>query len=168
MFAFAGSPYYKTRNVTVQVESIDGERVAERTIELPAYDPVVRFYPEHPIWGTDLSEAIVADKPLLLNVPEMVVRSVPFFVSDSDSFAQVEYQWQMNGRPMATYGDRDILNLRAPESGEGTSRINLKVTHNGKLLQIAQSVFTVIFGEDAVREAQEVAGGDSTNYFGTF
>lgn len=166
-FEFKGSPYYKTRSVSVQVESVDQALVAERTIDIPAFDPVARFYVEHPLWGTDLSQAIIAEEPLLLEVPEMEIRSVPFFVSDSQSRSAVTYDWRMNGEKMNTFGDRDIINLRAPAEGEGQARIDLKITHNEKLLQIAQSVFTVVFGEEAVRRAQENTSSGNTNFFGT-
>lgn len=164
---FAGSAYYRTESVAVEVRSVDGALVAQRTIEIPAFDPVVRFYEEHPLWGTDLSKALVAEEPLLLGVPEMTVRSVPYFVSDSQSVGLVDYQWQMNGQTMTTFGDRNIINLRAPESGEGQAQIDLEVTHTDKLLQIARSVFTVVFGETAVQRAREAQSGQGvTDFFG--
>ena len=166
-FEFKGSPYYRTRTVSVLVEAVDGLQVANRFIDIPAYDPVIRFYPEHPLWGVDLSDAIIADEPLLLEVPEMVVRSVPFFISDSDSAGLVTYQWNMNGQSMTTFGDRNIINLRAPSAGEGRAQVDLKINHSNKILQIAQSVFTVVFGEQAIERARANSPDNSPNFFGS-
>ena len=169
VFEFLGSPYYSIRTISVTVESVDQTLIASRVIDLPAFDPVARFYVEHPLWGTDLSRAIVAEEPFLLRVPEMVVRAVPFFISDQDSLSRVTYEWRMNGEILSTFGDRNIINLRAPDEGEGRSVINLKISHNERILQIAQSLFTVIFGSESVRQAQVERGLDdpaSPNLFG--
>ncbi|MFW0871397.1 MAG: hypothetical protein ACKKL4_03015 [Patescibacteria group bacterium] len=148
IFEFDGSPYYRTREVTVNVETVDASQVAQRTIELPAYDPVVRFYIEHPVWGMDMSQAITADETLALRVPEIAVHAVPFFVSDTDSRQLVSYEWRMNGKKLNPYGDRNIVNLRVPDNSEGRSEVRLDVTHNNKILQIARALFRVEYGKD--------------------
>lgn len=162
IFEFKGSPYYTTREVKVRVETIDAVQVAERTIELPAYDPVVRFYQMHPVWGMDMSQAITAEESLVLNTSELAVQAAPFFVSDSDSREAVSYEWRMNGELLSPYGDRNIVNLRVPQEGSGESEVRLEVTHNNKILQIAKSLFRVRFGGSE----EESVAQENRSFFG--
>lgn len=164
---FKGSPFYRPKTVFVQVESVDGSIIATRSIELPAYDPVIRFYQKTPLWGTDINNAIVADRPLVLSIPEMVIESAPYFFSDSDNDSTVTYDWRMNGQTLATVGNRDIINLRVPASASGQTRINLKINHNDKILQIAESLFTVVFGDKRVAGSGKSSVNTSNrNFFG--
>lgn len=165
-FTFEGSPLYRTKTVSVEVESTDGTIRATRNIEIPAYDPVIRFYQEHPLWGLDLSQAIIAERPVTLQgVPEVVVKSVPYFFSDADDLESTTYDWRMNGQRVETFNDRNIVNLRSPETGSGQARVSLKISHENKILQIAESLFTVIFeGRDAGSANENTSG---TNFFGS-
>ncbi len=172
-FIFTGSPLYRTQTITVETETVDGSLLAKRTIELPAYDPVIRFYRDNPLWGLDLSQAITADESLVLDVPELEVRSVPYFFSDIQSNYALDYQWRMNGSEMQTFGDNNLINLRAPENQSGQARISLKISNNNEILQIAESVFNVIFGDSSAETRGQGGSGTSENnssgfnFFGT-
>ena len=170
VFNFPGSALYRTKTVAVEVETVDGDLLARRSIELPAYDPVIRFYKKSPLWGIDLSEAITADASFVLNVPELEVVSVPYFFSGDQS--SLTYDWRMNGSPMQTFGDNNLINLRAPDNQSGRARISLKATNQNQILQIAESVFTVVFGDPGAprRGSTTNSSNDSSggfNFFGT-
>jgi hypothetical protein len=109
-----------------------------------------------------MTSAITADESISLNGPEVAVRAAPFFMSDSQSRDAVSYEWRMNGEQLNPFGDRNVVNLRAPEGGSGESNIRLEITHSNKILQIARSLFTVQFNQ-----GDESSGtrGD-TNFFG--
>lgn len=162
VFEFEGPEYYRDRRVSVEVGDVSARLEAEREITLPTYEPVIRFYPENPLWSTDYSSAITADRPLRLSAQELAVRAVPFFVSNADSYDMVEYEWILNNTPTQVYGDRNVFNLRAPSEGSGSATIELKLEHNRKLLQVAHSIFQVVFGA----EAQSEDGSTNANFFG--
>ena len=162
---FEGPEYYRDRRVSVEVTNVDGNLVAEREIALPTYEPVIRFYRENPLWGTEFSAAITADSPLRLSAAETTIRSVPFFVSDASLYDVVDYQWTMNGAPTQVYGNRNLFNLRVPTSGSGTAQIELEIDHQQKLLQIAHSVFTVVFGTET--DTGTTINTSGSNFFGS-
>ena len=167
-FLFEGSTTYRTRTIAVEVSTVAADLIARREIEIPAYDPVIRFYQEHPLWGLDTSLAITAGEPLSLVVPEMAIRSVPFFVSNADSIVDVRYDWSMNGQPLSTFGDRNVVNLRSPDNASGRAEVRLSIAHQNKIFQAAESVFTVIFGNsDQPGGRARLGGNESTNFFGT-
>jgi len=170
-FRFPGSALYRTKTVTVEAETVEGDRVARRSIELPAYDPVVRFYQRNPLWGLDLSQAITSDRELFLEIPELEVESVPYFFPQAQSTNTLNYEWRMNGSVMQTFGDRDIINLRAPDDASGRSRISLKISNSNEILQIAESLFTVVFGQSSTdsdaRNTTRTTDSGGPNFFGT-
>ncbi len=149
IFLFSGPSFYRLQEVSVQVENVQGDLVAQRKIDIPAYPTAIRFYPEHPLSGIDMSRAITSQQVYDLEVPELAVHAVPFYFSNPDSLEQVQYEWTMNGSPLSTFGDRNIVNLRAPEGESGWANVRLQVKHVKKLFQNAEANFNVLFGNSS-------------------
>ena len=145
VFYFEGSPFYRTREVRVEVSSVDYEFNTVRSIIIPAFDPVIRFYEVHPTQGLKLEKAINADEPYDLPY-ETLVEAAPYFFSDIDDESRTTFRWRLNNRPLLTFGDRKQVTLRAPEGETGRARIELKINHENKILQIADAFFNVLFG----------------------
>jgi len=163
-FEYRGSAFYRTKDVHVEVSSVDRSLTASRNISIPAFDPVIRFYPVHPIWGLDLRQAINANEAYSLQ-QERLVEAAPFYFSDIEDERQTTFRWEMNGRPMQAFGDRKQVNLRAPDGLSGQARITLSINHESRILQIADAFFSVLFGQQNEAGVVSRDGDVSSNAF---
>lgn len=163
-FVFPGPTLYRDAFVTVEVESPDNLYRARRSLNMQAQPPKLLFYPQSELLGERLAFPL-AGNTLSLEQDEVIIRAEPYFFSDINSAADVEYDWRVDGRSIFTGADRNQLTLRRPDSGApaGRSVISLEIRHVGKLLQFAKESFTTIF--DGGVESAEANVGE-TNFFG--
>ncbi len=147
-FRFIGPSLYRASEITLDVESTENDFRARRTITLNAQSPKILFYKQSPLFGERLLNPI-SGGTLQLDEDEILVRAEPYFFSDVTDGSVVDYDWKIDGREVVTVGDRNVLTLRKPETGEGRSAISLEIKHIPKLLQFARESFTARFSEAA-------------------
>ncbi len=159
---FIGPSIYRDALVTVDVESSDGIYTARRSVNLKAQQPQVHFYVDEPLLGL-LTQSVISGSNIALARDEVVIKAVPFFMSNVRDTRAVEYDWRIDGKEIVTVGDRNQITLRKPEAGSARSVISLELRHIDKLLQFARQTFTATFTE---REATTTDSIEEGNFFG--
>lgn len=112
--------------VTVEIKTPEGNRVASESMTFPISQPEVLIYENDPLLGTKFQQEISGD--LNLDDEQIRLTAMPFFfLSDSDTASQLEYNWTMNGRAVSPSERDNILTLRRQENARGEARVNVEI-----------------------------------------
>lgn len=136
---------YRTRSVSVVVQSQSGSLVGGATISLSPSTPTVRIYENDPLLGVRFDKALLSTYSL--GSAEASLYAAPFSLP-TDSTPSI--QWFLNS---AAAQQGPILTLRPTGSGQGTA--SLSVTASSGSLANAVANLSLSFGNTA-----------STNVFG--
>ena len=131
-------PLFQESLVSVEVSSLDKSIRARRTIVLAPVEPKVVFYEKHPLKG--ILYAHVVEKTFTLLKEEFVLRAEPFFfpkniLKDDTS----NFSWSVNSADALPQKENELI-LRHEGDERGSSRVELTVKNEEKLLQAVASV----------------------------
>lgn len=135
-FSTEGPQINQSKDITVEVKSIDGTMIAKKTISTRAENPKIVFYRQDPLLGTLYNKGITGSYNL--KSEELKVKASPFFFSPQ---SEINYKWTMNGQIMSIYNNE--INLRRPEDQIGSSQVSLKIQNMDKILQFADNNFLI-------------------------
>lgn len=142
-----GNQLQSGENITVDV-LWNGTLVAQGSTFIPARDPQILLYPSDPLRGVLFDQAFPG--AISLGSSEVTVQAVPFyFANDSLADGSLTYQWTLNGSTASgPDAARGTLTLR--QSGEGSGEavlgVSLQNTNPTKLLQAAETMLRIVFG----------------------
>jgi hypothetical protein len=126
--------------VTLSIESADGTVTYETFVGIPETTPTLRFYEHNPLSGLSRN---ALPSYVHFAEDEAVIRAEPYGISN-DSYAHAEYGWVLDGNPVPTTGNPQILSLR--KSGEGgRSEVGFAIRNMKALAQYAQGLLTIEF-----------------------
>ncbi|MEX2514566.1 MAG: hypothetical protein WD335_00325 [Candidatus Paceibacterota bacterium] len=113
--------------VTVEIETLDGNMVARRSVGLPISEPEIVLYPYNILFGPQGNLAL--DNTQELNTDEEIelIAYPYFYLTDSDVADFIEYHWRMNGESLTPPEDKNIIRLRRQSGVSGEARIDVRV-----------------------------------------
>jgi hypothetical protein len=146
--SFTGDQLQSQENVEVAV-SYGANQVGYGQVVIPATTPQVLMYQYDPLRGLLLDSTLPS--ALNMTAKELTVVAVPYyFANQSLANGSATYAWTLNGDdttgPNATKG---MLTLRQTGTGAGAAVVGVSVqnTDTSMLVQAAQAVLQVIFGQ---------------------
>ena len=137
-------PRYRDAQLTVTVSSQDSTTVAEASTVVNPVDPIVRLYPNDPLFGPDFDHAL--SSTLALEGSEESFRGVAYFFGATPTLS-----WSVNNQPS---GNEKDVTVRTTGTGPGTASLSFTAS-NSVTHQTVTRPLTVSFG-----------GKKGTNLFG--
>lgn len=142
----SGSQLRNTEEVGVTLLRRDGSRAAAAVLEIPATQPMVRFYKVDPLRGTRYERALSGDVPLIDT--ETIIVAEPYFISGADKRASAyTHTWRLNGVAVASDGaDPSVITLRQQGGAGGSAQLEYDIRSNTltKLLQTASGALNLL------------------------
>lgn len=140
---FADPLFSKPQRVEVEIISPFEEVLARSAVTLTPTSPGVLVYEKNPLLGYMFHKAVGGG--YFLKEGEVTFAAFPLFSSPAlREGDHITYRWRTNSGesemgPQVTY--------RVPDGGQGSSIIDLTLTHNSKILENISKRFLVQFGE---------------------
>src|SRR3989338_2837562 len=108
--------------------------------------PKIIFYENDPIFGIKYEKAITNTFNLLNK--EVMITAHPYFFSSRERISSdFDYLWKVDGSKVSgSPDDESSIVLRQESEGEGAVKIAFSIQNINRILQSAQSSFSVIFG----------------------
>lgn len=137
-----------SRPVTIEAiaSTPDQSISAKSSIQITASDPKVLVYEESPTLGLLTNKATLGS----FNLTDEEVRlvAVPFYFSVKDRFnLKLNYQWRVGGNlVLSAANDPSAIVLRPERGASGSTDVSVDLNQTDTILQMARSVFTIIFG----------------------
>lgn len=92
-------PLFGASDVQVDVRTLDGTYGATASLRIPAIDPEITLYENHPLFGIKYYRAL-SDRDAIADF-ETTLAAIPYFVDAPDAAAgSLQYQWSVGGRPI--------------------------------------------------------------------
>ena len=140
------APYlYGADTVSVEARTADDAFAGASSVTIPAVDPIVRLYQDHPLFGLRFDRAL--GTTTALSDREMTFAAIPYFASArGPAAAPLTYAWSVNGNPVETAGDtKNELTIGA-ESG-GSALLDLDLSSTDNIFFGAAGSWRIAFGE---------------------
>ncbi len=119
--------------------------------------PIISFYNDDPLYGPLLNKA-VSSIIRIGSQKETSILAIPFgFNKTADDMKNMTWSWLINGVGHPELSSKESVVLRAPESSQGSSDIQLQIINTDKILQGAKSAFSAQFNTTAAASAQSEA-----------
>ncbi len=141
------APYlYGTDYISVEAATSDGTLSGDASVSIPAADPIVRLYEDHPLFGLRLDKALASTTNIVDR--EMTFAAIPFFATAaSPADDALSYAWTVDGKSVNTNGDtKHELTLGA--SGGGDAHLSVAITHVSNIFFSADSAWHIIFNSN--------------------
>ena len=140
----SGYPFFKTLDIRVKAESVDGSLIAENQIDIPPSSPFILFYESHPTLGVKLEKA--ERLPFTLENDEVSFIAEPyFFGSKRRDDANLLYSWRVNNSAVENPSiDKSLITVR-PTGGSGNASLEVSIQHAIHILQQANANVTINF-----------------------
>lgn len=138
-----GPEVYRTKNISVEVSSLDSTRQAQGSVVITPRDQKVLLYEASPLQG------VLFDRPLLqafqLAEDELTLLAVPFFFSaNTRAGSGVRFTWRINdGKAEPSPDDQGLITLRP--DGEGVAKISVALKGIAAYLEQAETETTLQF-----------------------
>ncbi len=139
---------YRTRTVSVIVQSQTGSLVGLSSLSLDPKDPSVRLYENDPLLGIRFEHALTSSYSI--GGTEASLYAAPFSLPLSSGAPIL--QWFLDGTKAQT---GSLITLRPTGSGQGSASLSLTATVNTNSFTAASANLSVLFGAKP-----------STNFFG--
>jgi len=145
-FLFKNDSIRDIENIDVDASDVADANEAERSINIPIFNPFILFYEKKTTTGV---ENPMATNTLYLNDPSTSVTAEPYFFSTSNGDpAKLSWDWTMNGNPLQISDptNPETLTLNNPKE-QGVATLDLNITNPTTLFQTAENNLNVIFNE---------------------
>lgn len=139
------APYlYGTDVISVEAASVDDTYFGSASVTVPAVDPVIRLYEDHPLFGLRFDRALGTSTSLADR--EMTFAAMPYYASVAGpTDPSLEYAWTVDGKRVDTAGaTKHELTLGAADGGSAT--LALSLTHATNIFFGADAVWRISFG----------------------
>lgn len=123
-----------TNTIGVTAQATDGRSSAEGSISVQTVEPKVSFYRNDKALGVIWEEAISSPYKIM---EDLIMVAIPYFISPKELLhPALVFNWQINDSPVTVERyKKNILPLKIPEDGTGTSKIRLDIENTNKIFQ---------------------------------
>jgi hypothetical protein len=134
-YTFRNSMFDKVNEITVAASSVDENYSAEKTIDIPVYEPKIILYKKSPTEGIFYNVALGKEAAMDQTDNEMTIAAEPYFFSiSSDKISDLNYSWKINGSTIPTPSKKAELTVR-PETRGGYATIGITIENIGEIFQ---------------------------------
>lgn len=148
--ASIAAPYlFGSDIISVDTASVDGNFIGSASSAVPSYEPQLRLYEDHPLFGLMLYRALATSTQITER--EMTFAAIPYFAqaTDADDPA-LEYAWQVNNTPTAVSGVRNEIAIGTQgNTSAGVANIKLSVTHQSNIFLAASGLWSITLSSTA-------------------
>lgn len=147
----AGSLIPRPSSYTVEVYNKDGTAKGRGIVSVIPQPTDLVFYKNDQLYGTLFN---IAEENIIRigSQRELGILAVPFGFNIDNS--NLEFTWMINGYKKDSLSNSRSVILRSPDSGSGTSYVDLQIQNREMILQSAKKGFSAIFSESASAESQ--------------
>ncbi|MEK7527163.1 MAG: hypothetical protein AAB537_01995 [Patescibacteria group bacterium] len=132
--------------VSVEISTLDNSITAVGSISAEPVQPQVLFYENNPLYGILWNRALTS--PFALVQKEIAVLAAPYFFGVQTAAAQnLEYNWSLNGLPVASTGAKNSLTLRQESEQTGTALLGLRIANTKGLFQFGDGSVSLELGK---------------------
>ncbi len=137
-------PPFGRHRLSVQVYDRRGTLVGGGGVEVAPVQPELYFYEEHALSGMNM-RALTAD--FILEGDETTIVASPYYTDNTNGGAAVHsYMWSLNGDLVSATGDRpNTLTLRPVGEGEGSARVDCRLSVDRTIPQQVSNSFTIYY-----------------------
>lgn len=130
-YVFKNNMFKDRSRITVNASSVEGDYVAENTVEIPLYKPKIIFYKKSPTEGVLYNNALNIETTMIGD--EMTLVSEPYYlpIKSSENFT---YSWKINGESINTPTKKTELTIR-PNSRGGYATVGITIENMDELFQ---------------------------------
>ena len=148
--SFDGDQLQSGEGIAVKVY-LGSSLVAQGAVAIPATQPQLRLYERNPLRGVLYDSALPSG--ISLTDKEITIAAQPYYFSNTALRAgALKYAWELNGNEITGPDTaRGILTLRQTGGGAGQSTLSaaLQNTNDDQLVQAADTLITILFGQQA-------------------
>lgn len=145
-----GDQLQPEEDITVRVY-FGSSLVAQGAVAIPATEPQLRLYERNALRGVLYDAALPAG--IALSDKEITIAAQPYYFSNSSLKAgALQYAWSLDGNDISGPDSaQGILTLRQTGGGAGQSTLSatLQNTVDDQLVQAADTLITILFGQQA-------------------
>lgn len=143
--SFPGPAPLRSDTITVEAEAADKSVSARASATIPAAEPILALYENHPLFGILFHRAIVGD--VNTDEHEEKVTAIPYFAHiASPSDPSLSYEWRVNDIPIASDSEEpETLTITADEY-TGPADIELSLTNAADIFMRAIGSWRIVFG----------------------
>ncbi len=131
-YIFKNSVLDKSNNVGVLASSVAGNYSAEKSIDIPIYNPKLVFYKRDPAEGILYNDAL--NKETFMTESEMTLIATPYFMPIKTNVSDLSYSWKINDKSIATPSKKTELTVR-PTSRSGYANIEIAIENINEMFQ---------------------------------
>lgn len=139
-YVFKNSLFNKTESVEVQVSSVKGNYNAQKSIEIPTYNPFLVFYKKSPTDGILFNNAIVDNYKMTEDIATFV--SSPYYLTLNNRNYVFNYNWSANDDSLPSPSKRGEITI-ALDSDDGYADIELAISSLSELFQEVTKSFRI-------------------------
>ena len=141
-----GPKIFRQTVIRIDTSSLDGALQGKSHTLISPVLPKIIFYENDPIFGIKYEKAITNTFNLLNK--EVMITAHPYFFSSRERISSdFDYLWKVDGSKVSgSPDDESSIVLRQESEGEGVVKIAFSIQNINRILQSAQSSFSVIFG----------------------
>ncbi len=140
----------RNRNIgiTVSISDSSGEALAENSKTVAFNSPKIIFYENSPLYGILYNRAVNFGYNLGTKEELKIVAKPYFFNTNTDTSADLDYAWNVNGDSVTLPGRKNELLLRQTDtSSKGSASVSLDINNAAKIFQYTKDNFDVNFGQ---------------------
>ncbi len=149
-------PLFGASTISVQVSTADGTSVASNSIVVPAHDPGVTLYLDHPLFGIEYYNAVQSRGSL--PDTEATFAAIPYFVAaKSPDSPSLNYVWYVNGSLVASAASSSSEITMNANGITGPTNFSLHLRSSIDPLLSADGAWTMSFGQSGDSFASPLA-----------
>ena len=138
------SLFSKPQTIKVEIVTAEDELLADDELVIVPTNSQALIYEKNPLYGYMFHREV--GRNFRIDEGEVTFSAFPFFSTPPARDAgNLTYQWSTN---TGESGVGHTVTYRAPEEGEGTSRVGLRISNTAKILLPFSREFLVQFGEE--------------------
>ena len=143
-FVFKNSYLDSSNTVSVTVSDTTGSVAGTGSITLQTGTPKIVFYEDDPTLGIQYQNAL--QNGFTLNPQGETLVAEPYFFSPADiNSSDLSMNWSINGSPIGTPNQKNILSIKPDAGQSGQSAIDVAVKNIKTLFQNTDQVINVTF-----------------------
>ncbi|HEY4496043.1 MAG TPA: hypothetical protein VJC04_01660 [Candidatus Paceibacterota bacterium] len=132
--------------VSVEISTLNNSITAMGNLTAESIRPQILFYENSPLYGVLWNRALIS--PFGLTRKEISVLAVPYFFGvQSATDPALQYDWNLNGSPVASNGAKNTLALRQESEQAGTALLGLKIANTSGIFQFNNGSVSIELGK---------------------
>jgi len=142
--ASIAAPYlYGADTISVEAESVDGTFSGSMSVRIPSYEPQLRLYEDHPLFGLLFYRALATSTQITER--EMAFAAIPYFAqATSANDPALQYNWTVNGAAAPASDVRNEIAVGTQgDTSAGVANISLSLSHKTNIFFAAAGQWNI-------------------------